>query len=395
MTAPVEAWGIAVECTEGMRDIVMFGRWGRRRHGMMIYDDYFPSLLTGFRVSEYNAYLTAFSDAAVYSEARDFQQSWGEYATRYPHLAPRVRRFRPRQRHEGRLCYTVFLNNVHRLVAVAERASAPLVFTLYPGGGFRLDDRESDDKLARVFSSPVFRRVIVTQNLTRKYLLDKSLCEAAQITEIFGVVMPAESYVGGSEQRVRYGFGKETLDVCFVAHKYTDQGRDKGYDLFVETCRRLKGRREFRFHVVGSFDATDLPVTDLDGRIRFYGPRKGEFFPAFYSSMDAIVSPNRPFVLGPGAFDGFPTGCCVEAGMAGVAVVCSDELSMNEHFIDGADLFIIPTDPDAIAERLLGLLEAPEELRRVGEKGRDRFLELFGVPTQIGKRLDVVGRYLE
>lgn len=360
----------------------------------MVYDDFFPSLLTGFRVTEYNAYLTRFGDAAVYSESRNFRRQWKEYAARYPLLAERVNRYRPGSRYPSRLYYTVFLNNAHRLVEVAETGAGPLVFTLYPGGGFRLEDPESDAKLARVLGSTAFRRVIVTQKLTQDYLVSRGFCGSDQITRIFGVVMPVESYATGPQTRTRYGFEKETLDVCFVAHKYTPQGRDKGYDLFIETCRRLKDRNEFRFHVVGSFDESDLPVDDLGGSIRFYGPRNGEFFPDFYRHMDAILSPNRPFVLGPGAFDGFPTGCCVEAGMAGVAVLCSDELSMNEHFRDGEDLFIIPNEPDAIADRLLHLLDAAEALRRVAETGRARFLDLFSSSVQIEKRLEVLGEYL-
>ena len=45
--------------------------------------------------------------------------------------------------------------------------------------------------------------------------------------------------------------------------------------------------------------------------------------------MDLIISPNVPFVLASGAFDGFPTACCMEAALSGTAMFVTDELKLE------------------------------------------------------------------
>lgn len=47
-----------------------------------------------------------------------------------------------------------------------------------------------DLKLKRVFDSPCFQRVIVTQQVTYDYIVHRGLCPAAKVQMIFGVVMP-------------------------------------------------------------------------------------------------------------------------------------------------------------------------------------------------------------
>ena len=80
------------------------------------------------------------------------------------------------------------------------------------------------------------------------------------------------------------------------------------------------------------------------GQVKFYGAQRTEFFPSFYSQMDLILAPNIPFTLLPGAFDGFPPGGCIEAGLSGVAVFCTDVLNQNIAFKDGEELVIVFAD---------------------------------------------------
>ena len=61
--------------------------------GWAILDDFFPNLLTGFRVAEYNAHLQRFSRLTIYSTLTDFPAQARAYAKLYPDLAPRVRPF--------------------------------------------------------------------------------------------------------------------------------------------------------------------------------------------------------------------------------------------------------------------------------------------------------------
>jgi glycosyltransferase involved in cell wall biosynthesis len=167
--------------------------------------------------------------------------------------------------------------------------------------------------------------------------------------------------------------------------------------VFVEVAKLLSNKHDdIFFHVVGSFDRSDIDVGDIGARIKFYGTKPTGYFPAFYSGMDMILSPNVPFVLSPGAFDGFPTGGCIEAGLSGVAVFCSDPLDQNIEFEDGEELVIISRDPEAISEKITRYRARHDELNELARKGQKAFERVFGEEAQLGPRLrllsDLMGK---
>jgi glycosyltransferase involved in cell wall biosynthesis len=193
-----------------------------------------------------------------------------------------------------------------------------------------------------------------------------------------------------------YKKDKSTFDICFVANKYMALGVDKGYPIFIDLCRTLApAADDILFHVVGDFDSNDIDVSGLDGRIKFYGSRDHHFFPGFYSGMDIIVSPNIPFVLIPGKnYDGFPTGCCIDAALHNVGVFCTDLLNQNEHFEHGKNLVLIPPDAGAIAGSVLEYYKAPEKLYQLSALGQKRFREVFDFDTQMLRRTDILEQYM-
>ena len=362
---------------------------------LIIIDDFFPSLATAFRIAEINAILKRFQTAVVYSKNPD-RHVFSRYAACYPELANRVRRFHSWRRLEGCAAYIIFLNNIFFHVEFLEKARLPFVFELYPGGGLLLNEAGSDARLERVFSSPMFRKVIVTQNVTRDYLLGKRFCDREQIEFIFGVVEASDALTEVPRHRLRYGADKRSLDICFVANKYMPRGEDKGYDRFIASARILRGRhQQVHFHVVGDFTEKDIEVTDLRDCITFYGHQFTEFFPGFYSRMDIVLSPNVPFLSAPGAFDGFPTGCCIEAALCGTAMFVSDELGMNENRLkDGAEVVIIPSEPELIAEVVAKYVADPELLARLAQNGQRAVQNLFALDVQMTPRLRVLSDLL-
>lgn len=372
---------------------------------LVLLDDGFPSRRSAFRIAEYNNYLECWKDATLYStasnftalgEERSFGEVLGDYAALYPRLGGRVFEFHKDLDLGGDLAYFVFLNNAMRFLTNIEESGSPFAFTLYPGGGFRLHQKGSDDNLRRVCSSPGFRKVIVTQKVTYEYLVDGNFCRPEDVEFVYGGVFPFSDAVNQAMPRSYYGKDKDTFDVCFVAYKYTERSlKSKGYDVFAEVARQLSRTHEdIRFHVVGTFDETDIDVGELGDRIQFHGPRTTEFFPAFYSNMDVIVSPNASFVLQPGAFDGFPTGSCMEAGMCGVAVFCSDPLRQNVAFKDGEEMVIIPRDAHEICEALVHYRENYEQLRDLADRGQQAFTRVFDIEAQMKPRLRILSELL-
>jgi glycosyltransferase involved in cell wall biosynthesis len=168
-------------------------------------------------------------------------------------------------------------------------------------------------------------------------------------------------------------------------------GIDKGYDVFIEVAKKLAQlHSNINFHVVGNFTEADIPVNGLEERLTFYGFQELDWFDKFYMDKDIILSPNVPFVLLKGAFDGFPTTSCVEAGLRKVAVFCTDELKLNNHFIDNEEIVIIPHDTDGIAQIIEAFYKEPDKLRSVAEKGAAKMREVFSYERQILSRVKLI-----
>ncbi len=382
----------------------IINRGRRKKHELIILDDIFPHLLSAFRIAEYNSLLRHFETAAVYSnaisfcalgETRTYDEVHAEYAHIHPDTATRVHYFNGKKKVSAKLCYVTFLQNADLFLNYITKCKLPFVLELYPGGGFQLNVDSSNQKLHRVLSSPLLRKVIVTQKISRDYLLGMNACRPELVELVYGGVFPLDQLTATKQTERRFPAGKTSFDVCFVAHKYMPQGRDKGYDVFIETAKILaKSHPQSLFHVVGPYGHDDADVSELGERIRFYGTRTTDFFPEFYGMMDIILSPNTPFLLMPGAFDGFPTGACIEAACCGVAVFCTDELKLNP-FIDGEELVVIPRDPVRIADIIGDYIQHPERLHRISRQGRQRFNQTFSLRNQMEPRIKLLEQCLQ
>ena len=159
----------------------------------------------------------------------------------------------------------------------------------------------------------------------------------------------------------------------------------------VETAKMLRGAGvPANFHIVGGFDETVIDLGSIADRVRFYGLHPREFFARFYEGMDLILSRTRPFVLGHGKFDGFPTGACVEAGLQAVAILCSDALRLNPGFRRGEEIVIVRPQVDDIVAHVRELERNPERLAAIGDKGRMALADFFGRKAQIAPRIEVL-----
>jgi glycosyltransferase involved in cell wall biosynthesis len=371
---------------------------------LLILDDLFPFLGTGFRVAEFSAYLSHWLDAEVhidtksavwqvYTDRQKLQTVADRYAQNHPTHRARIKEYNVWRQLNFSMGYNVFLNLAAQFVHIYEKNNIPFVFTLYPGGGFKFNDAKSDANLKRVFGSPMFRKVITTQTITTDYLLTNDVCAPSDIVFIFGVPLLTDFRISTSERK-RFGVNKPTFDVCFVANRYSPQGKDKGYDLFVEVVRSLKNIPDIQFHVVGTFTVNDVDVQDLATKIQFYGIQPNHFFSEFYKKMDVIVSPNRAFVLDQGAFDGFPTGACAEAALQGVVVICTDPLGLNQYF-DDSEIILIRESSGEITEHINRLHSEPNELIWRSQRGQEKFERLYSTEAQITPRIRLLSEYLK
>ncbi len=398
-----------------LRDILRSGFYGFLESSMprdlsekvdlIIVDTVYPHPLSSFRLQEFTCYLSHFGNSLVLTngehlhllkESKSLAEIICEFEQVNPQLKDRVRiTTREIVRYDANLAYVIFLFNIDAFLDAFERKRIPFVFTLYPGGAFALNNKVSDRKLQRVLKSPQFRKVIVTQRIIYEYLLDQKACSPEQIEFIYGVVTPLPPPTASAAKKY-FALDKHTLDICFVAHKYMERGIDKGYDIFIDVAKRLVQHHEnVRFHVVGGFTETDIPLDGLREKITFYGLQKPEWFDQFYLDKDIILSPNIPFKLAEGYFDGFPTASCTDAGVRNVAMFCTDELQLNVKFTNGEDIVIIPADVERIVDTISGFYSNPAMLKEIAENGAGKIREVYSYENQVIPRIRILEKELE
>jgi lipopolysaccharide transport system ATP-binding protein len=359
-----------------------------RTHDIVVLDDFFPNLTTGFRVAEYIHYLRVFPSLLIASTIGDFKLQHAAFAKSYPDLQSRVAAYDPTMLRHARLCYLNFLNNAHYHIEALEAASLPFLFTLYPGGGFELNEHESSSKLSRVLGSPMLRAVISTQSITTDVL--RRLQCPVEVHECYGATINPV-YLSLSGMRAEGTGTRSGPKICFVAHKYDREGRTKGYPAFIEVAATLAARYAgIQFSVVGNYGPEDIDIPDqLKARLHFKGPLPTAQLRQFLLTQDLMISPNQPYTISGSIFDGFPTASCVEASLCGVAILCSDELELNRFY--GADEMIVcAPDAPAILRAVEPLLQNPVLVTQIGERGRKKSAQLFSAESQLLPRTQIL-----
>lgn len=373
-----------------------------------IIDHLFPYKKAGFRWCEFMGYL---EDSSLKEKIKfyyfDQNVLFGcfeknrmldivrSFKKEYPQFSKQMERITPRTIIKTKLIYVVFLFTIISIIDFLEESRIPFVFTLYPGGGFLINDAKSDNQLRRIFSSPCFRKVIVNQKTTLNYLLKNKLCRRENIELIFGIPISTIQTVDTITKK-RYRFDKQSLDVCFIGHRYSEFGLEKGYDVFISVAKKLCEKYDnIFFHVVGNFDETTLDIKDISNKISFYGIVHIDDFNNFCVDKDVILSPSKKNMVNPKDFDGFPTGSAVEAGVRGVAIICSDELNENDLFINNEEIVIVPPDVDIIIDRMEYFYNNPGKLKDIGEKGSEKIKELYNFDKQILPRINVLREVLK
>lgn len=360
----------------------------------VVLDDFFPNLLTGFRVAEYNACLQAFPTLRILSSATDFAPRHAEYAALYPQFADRVLPLTAEHLAGSDFAMLNFLNNADRCLPLLEPLQIPFVMTLYPGGGFGIGAPDSDAKLERVLASPLLRHVLATQPITGEYVQEFAQQRGLHLPPLAtlpgGVMNPSYFAPALPAHTSWFGAGKPHFDICFVAEKYMPRGVNKGYPEFVAAAHELMNVPTVRFHVVGGFGPNDIDVKSLRRRIQFHGRLETGKLQQFFAGMDLIVALSRPGSLHRGNFDGFPTGAAVEASLSGVAVLASDVLGQNPRYVDGESMLIVQPHAADVVKRVRELVKAPQRVASIAKAGQAVSRELFSPAVQIEPRLAVL-----
>jgi glycosyltransferase involved in cell wall biosynthesis len=361
------------------------------RAGVVVLDDHFPTKGTGFRIAEFDWLMRHGVVAEVMTTVTPLEPLLADYSAIHPQTYRQIRGYDPERLGDFECASVLFLNNAAYFLPDLERHDLPFVLTLYPGGGLNLGDAEAEAKLAKVLASPQLRHLITTQPVVTEHV--RSLvAESVPVTEVLGLAVDPLYLTPGPGYRTDYfGGGKEHLDVCFVAHRYTEDGADKGFPVFLEVVARLQADGvPVRGHVVGGYGPAQVPAEHSGLELTYAGVMSTPELREFFLGMDLILSPASPGRLATGSFDGFPTGACVEAALSGVAVLATDPLGQNRLFKDRRDIHMPAADAAAIVSRIQGMLAEPDGVRRVAQAGLRTARRAYGVQAQLWTRRQVI-----
>ncbi len=382
-----------------------------KKFDFLIIDSQFPQKEPfAFRNSEINEYFKLIDNVdsmtmcKIFPEAdAGFGHSYGVdkaeyidnkngYLSYYPENKNKIHFMEKGMNYRAKLAYSFFLAETRTLLPFYEKNKIPFVFVLYPGGLFGLDAEASDNILSRITTSKMFKGLIVTQKITKDYLESKNLCPVDKIHFIYGGFVQFKKHE--VKPKKLYKKDKQSFDLCFVAAKYSEGGLDKGYDLFIQVAKSIaKQSEDVYFHVVGGFTEDDIDISDIKDRIKFYGYKKADFLAEFYSNMDIFLSPNRPFRLYDGNFDGFPLG--IDAGYCGVALFVADGLNMNQTYINMENIVIIKLNANKISDQIMYYHKNPSALYELSSKGQVVTQKVFDIKFQIEERIKVFENFVK
>jgi glycosyltransferase involved in cell wall biosynthesis len=164
----------------------------------------------------------------------------------------------------------------------------------------------------------------------------------------------------------------------------------KGVQVFVEAAPLILSEfPDARLAIIGNGQLReDLEVRagqlSLDGRLRFFD---------YFGPASRELSMLEVFVL-PSLWEAFPISV-LEAMACGVPVVATDVGGTGEAIEDGVTgLLCPPSDPKALAERIVSLLASPEKRRAMSLAGRRRHSEHFRLEGMVSSTAAVYDQAL-
>jgi glycosyltransferase involved in cell wall biosynthesis len=379
---------------------------GVKKFDLIMFDNIYPHPVSGFRLEEFSRLLEYFEHSKIIlqpnaypyvnSPLEQHKKDINNVTKTNYELKGKLKLGKGIVNINTKLFYCIFINNIYQNLEWIQKFKIPFVFTLYPGGGFSVNDENCDFMLRSVFASSMFKKVIVTQQFTFDYLIQNKFCDHEKIELIFGGVVPQNSLKKDISDKKYYLKNKTTFDVCFCAAKYSKTGIDKGYDIFIEFAKNISEKYDFvYFHVIGGFDESVINVDCIMSRIKFYGYQNFERLESIYKGMDVFVSPNRPFMLSKGSFDGFPLGTAVEAALNGVVCIISDELKQNVVFSNNEDLIIIDNNSSSLYREVEELILTPQKLFNISTNGRKKFMLVYSNELQIKPRIKLLQKLID
>jgi hypothetical protein len=337
-----------------LNSILTISIWfkGPFKYDIIIFDDVFPSTTSPWRTFEFVNILYQFPNSKIVSNSlsksflknESFSKRYNDLIRNYPEIRGKINKERFFENVNSKIIYFLFFNNVLKYLDKLKKSKSSFVFTLYPGGGWEIENNEKDQIIYDLIDLPFCKAVIVNQYLTYNYLINKLKVDSDKVFLIPGIPLPLTAV-----NDYRTNFPKDpVIKIVFVAHKYTFNGIDKGFPIFIKFINRIKSKTNIKFnaYVIGDFTKDDLQQDGNWLNLFFMGRMDEDSLNVFLKETDVIISPNQPFKLKKGAYDGFPLGSVISAGLNNNLILSTDFFNEGEKigFID--TIHFVKIDPN-------------------------------------------------
>jgi glycosyltransferase involved in cell wall biosynthesis len=153
---------------------------------------------------------------------------------------------------------------------------------------------------------------------------------------------------------------------------------EKGIFEYLTAARIVKKAYvDAEFVVLGGLDP-DNPAALSEAQLKLVIDEGLIIYPGHVNNVHDWIADSHVFVL-PSYREGFPRST-QEAMAIGRAVITTDVPGCRETVVDGVNGFLVPPwDPEALAEKMIYLIEHPEELKRMGDESHRIAVEQYDV----------------
>lgn len=174
--------------------------------------------------------------------------------------------------------------------------------------------------------------------------------------------------------------------------------RDKGLVEYLEAAAAMRAVIRDPWFVItgGRAEGDRHPLTEkeLKGMAEFFGIGDRVVFTGVRQDIPAVLSLFDVFVL-PSYREGMPRSI-LEAMAMQVPVVATDIRGCREEIAHGVEGFLVPIkDSDALADRVLEILQNPELAARMGKAGRERALRDFDEANIVKLQIEAITQALQ
>lgn len=283
-----------------------------------------------------------------------------------------VRRHLKRLKPDIVSCHSSKAGMVGRLACAS--LGIPVIFTAH---GWAFTDNVPQPhrtiyKVIEKMASWISSHVITVSEFDRELALKSSIVNPKKITAVHNGMLDMP-YSPPENQEL-----EKVVRFVMVARF----GAQKDHETLLRALAKIRDKK-WTLDLIGGGDNGDagalVDELGLSDKVNFLGER--EDIPTCLANVDVYCLISH--------WEGFPRSI-LEAMRAGLPVIATDVAGVKESVVEGVTGFCPPhKDVDALAEKITYLIDNPNDLKKMGQEGRQRFDAHFTFDKMANKTLGI------